>query len=63
MQTKKNHLAVVFFLQVRITWQLPKQQVQQVQQVHQQRGQQQERERVQELALLFCRRRPKQQPR
>jgi hypothetical protein len=52
-----------FSLQVNITWQLPKQQVQQAQQVHPQRGQQQVRERVQEQLLLFYRMRPKQQQR
>jgi len=52
-----------FSLQVNITWRLPKQQVQQVQQVHQQRVQQQVLVRVQELLLLFYRRRPKQQQR
>jgi len=55
-----------FFVQVKITWLLPKQ-VQQVQlalqQMHQQRVQQLVREQQREQLLLFYRKRPKQQQR
>ena len=59
-QTKKNHLAVVFFVQVKITWRLPKQVQQVQQQMRQQRVLQQVREQQQEQLLLFYRKRPKQ---
>jgi len=62
-QTKKNHLAVVFFVQAKITWRLPKQ-VQRAQQVQQQmrlqQVQQQVRVQQQEQLLLFYRKQPKQ---
>ncbi len=62
LRTKKNHLAVVFFVQAKITWRLPKR-VQRVQQrMHQQQARQL-REQQQEQLLLFYRKRPKQQQR
>jgi hypothetical protein len=65
LQTKKNHLAVVFFRNKRvITWKLPKQELLREQQMRQRlRVQQQEREQQQERLLPFYRKRPKQQQR
>jgi hypothetical protein len=62
LQTKKNHLAVVFFRNKRfITWKLPKQELLREQQMRQRlRVQQQEREQQQERLLLFYRKRPEQ---
>jgi hypothetical protein len=60
---KKTTLRWFFFVQVEITWRLPKQ-VQRAQQVQQQmrlqQVQQQERVQQQEQLLLFYRKRPEQ---
>jgi len=52
-----------FFVQVKITWLLPKQVQLALQQMHQQRVQQLVREQQREQLLLFYRKRPKQQQR
>ena len=58
---KKTTLRWFFFVQVKITWKLPKRVQQQVQrQMHQQQVQQLVREQQQEQLLLFYRKRPKQ---
>ena len=58
---KKTTLRWFFFVQVKITWKLPKRVQQQVQrQMHQQQVQQLVREQQQEQLILFYRKRPKQ---
>jgi len=66
LQTKKNHLTVVFFRNKRvITWKLPKQErLQEQQQMRQQlRGQRRGREQQQERLLLSYRKRQERQQR
>jgi len=62
-QPKKNHLAVVFFVQAKITWRLPKQVLRVQQPTRQLRVQQRVRVQQREQLLLFYRKQPKQQQR